>query len=109
MVYAAQAFLIFRNTARRDGVQGNIQTKFSQSAMYGTPEAIAITTRAGEPALSVTSRFINQADRDQFWADLDTFLGTGVNGPIAGSRAWTHDCPHDEAVGACVLSTERTW
>ena len=109
MVYAVQAYLGFRNAARRDGVLGNINTKFSTTAQYGNPVAEPITTRAGDPGVIVECRFVNQADQQQFWAEADAAFGTGVNGPVTGSRMWMHDCPHDQGQGACVIGTERNW
>lgn len=100
----------FRNTARRNGVAANIQTKFSTSPQFGQPEVSNITMRqTGDPGLSVVARFSVKADRDAMWADLDAQLGSGVNGPVSGSRAWIHDCPHDEGRGDCVLGSERVW
>ena len=107
MVYAIQLTLGFRNIARRDGVASNIQAKLSLP-QYGDPEVVPQVIR-GDPGLLVTMRFINEADRDAMWTELDAALGTGVNGPVTGSRAWIHDCTHDEAVGVCTPGVERFW
>lgn len=111
MVYAIQAEVYFRNTARRDAALANINAKFSSSEMWGNPRAVAITHRdTADPGIRIVGRFANQADQAAAWADLDAAFGTGVNGPVSGSRAWIHDCPHDEPEhGPCVISSERTW
>lgn len=112
MVYAIQLYLGFRNVARRDGVAGNITTKLGTSALYGTPQVDSVSglRHITDPALIVTARFLTAAERDDMWTQLDTYLGTGVNGPVAGSRAWIHDCTHDGPVaGPCVMGIERAW
>lgn len=109
MVYAIQMRLGFRNVARRDAVASNIAVKFT-APQYGQPIIEPITIReTGDPGLLIESRFINQADRDALWTDLDNTFGTGVNGPVVGSRAWQHECPHDEGAGVCTVSVERVW
>src|SRR3954469_4713539 len=108
MVYAIQLAVGFRNAARRDAVAGSIAAKLT-APQYGQPTTQNMTLRTGEPGLYVESRFVNQADRDALWTDLDTVLGTGLNGPVAGSRAWRHECPHDEGAGACAVAAERLW
>ena len=107
MVYAIQLTLGFRNAARRDGVAANIQAKLSLP-QYGDPEIVPQVIH-GDPGLLVTMRFLDQVDRDTMWADLDAALGSGVNGPVTGSRAWIHDCTHDETVGECSPGFERVW
>jgi hypothetical protein len=110
VVYAIQLYVGFRNTARRDAAITNVNTKLGATPQYGTPIAGPAQLRGTtDPALIVTARFINQADRDQMWADLDAALGTGVNGPVTGSRAWIHDCQHDENVGGCAAGATRAW
>jgi hypothetical protein len=111
VVYAIQMVLAFRNTARRDATATNITNKLGTSTLYGTPQVDSLPNlRNGtNPALIVTARFTTVAERDSVWTQLDTFLGTGINGPTAGSRAWIHDCPHDEDTGGCVLDAERVW
>jgi hypothetical protein len=108
MVYAIQMNVGFRNTARRDATATSIAAKLT-APQYGQPISRNTTLRTGEPGLYVESRFINQADRDDLWVNLDAAVGTGVNGPVTGSRAWIHDCPHDEDVGACATSLDRLW
>jgi hypothetical protein len=110
MVYAIQLMLGFRNAARRDATATNITNKFGTSSLYGTP-AVRSTTMRGtnDPALYVESRFTAAADRDAMWTQLDTFLGTGVNGPVVGSAGWMHDCNVDESGNTCLVSATRTW
>lgn len=109
MTYAIQMLVGFRNTARRDAVAANIAAKLT-APQWGQPFTENTAMRGtGDPALLVEARFTNRADRDALWADLDAALGQGVNGPVTGSRAWQHDCPHDEGTGACVTSLERLW
>lgn len=115
MVYAVQMWLGFRNTARRDGTQTNIINKCVGLPQFGALVCVPFAAPArlgldaGAPVLNVEARFTNQADRDDLWLNLDTYLGTGINGPVVGSRAWIHDCTHDEGAGGCVIGPERTW
>ena len=109
MVYAIQGDVFFRNAARRTNALNQLNTRFSASAQYGNPVAEPVTNRAGELGVHFIARFATKADRDTLWAQLDAAFGTGTNGPVVGSRAWIHDCPHDEDVGACTVGTERAW
>ena len=110
MVYAIHLYLGFRNTARRDAVASNIQAKLT-APKYGQLEVTSTTLRpGGDPALSISAFFINAPDRDTLWDEIDATFGTGVNGPVTGSRAWKHDCLHDMERGdVCVIGTERVW
>jgi hypothetical protein len=112
MVYAIQLYLGFRSTARRDTTAGNIATKFGASALYEQPQVDSVDHlwHATDPALIVTARFLTAADRDDMWTQIDTYLGTGTNGPVTGSRGWIHDCTADElGGGSCAINSERVW
>jgi len=111
MVYAAQLYVGFRNTARRDGVLGNLTTKFASVATWGETVIEPVVFRAtGDPGLMVSVRCTSKADRDQFIAEADSLLGTGTNGPVAGSRLVWHDCDHDIPNPLpCVVDGERLW
>lgn len=112
MVFALQFEIFWRNTARRDGSQANIAAQLDSRSLYESYTMTPTNRRAtGEPGLVLVARYNSAADRSTDWGALDTLLGTGVNGPVAGSRAWAHDCAIDEG-GAnvpCVISQERTW
>lgn len=108
MVYAVQLYLGFRNTARRDGSQTNIINQTAGKPMFGELVCVPGTSKAGDPSLAVIARFMNQADRDALWASLDAQLGTGINGPVTGSHAFTHDCSHD-GTGECLVALTRAW
>jgi hypothetical protein len=112
MVYAIQLYLGFRNAARRNATASNITAKFATSTLYGEPQVDSIPHlwHATDPALAVTARFVSAPERDAVWTQLDTLLGTGINGPVTGSRGWIHDCPADiPDAGGCVIDLERTW
>lgn len=110
MVFAVQAFLAFRNTARRDLISSNIQTRLAQNVPWGTTERTDSVSAAGDPAVTLTVRFQTQAEADSFWADVQAAVGTGLNGPVAGSSIWRHDCPHDQQQpGPCVVSDRVDW
>lgn len=106
MVFAVQAAVAFRNTARRDSVLQNVEVRLAQTVPWGETTTQTYTTEAGDPAFGVTVRFLTKAEQDSFWADLQAGLGTGVNGPVAGSRIWRHDCPHDEGLGSCTVGEQ---
>ena len=111
MVFAVQAFLAFRNAARRDTVSSNIQTRIGQAGTWGPVDRRDITTLAGDPAVVLTVRFNTRAEQESFMADLDAAVGTGVNGPVTGVsfRTW-HDCPHDQPnVSPCVVAGRKDW
>lgn len=111
MVFAVQAFLAFRNTARRNAVSSNIQTRLAQNVPFGQVERIDTVSTTGDPAVSLTVRFQTQAERDAFLTDVEAFVGTGVNGPATGLSFYVpHDCPHDEPhPSQCVLGARRDW
>ena len=100
MVYAVQGFFGFRNTARRDAVMGNVQTRLAQEVTWGEVSTQAIDAEPGmritNPSMMVEVRFSTDAARDSFWNDVVAFMGTGINGPVVGSYIQQHDCSHDE-------------
>lgn len=109
MVYAVQGFFGFRNTARRDAVMQNVQTRLTTEITWGevitTPIEADPGMRITNPSMFVEVRFTTDAARDSFWTDVIAFLGTGVNGPVTGSYIQQHDCPHDEGqISDCVIS-----
>lgn len=106
MVFAVQAAVAFRNTARRDSVLTNVQTRLAQMVPWGETTARTYTTQEGDPAFTVTVRFFTRAEQDSFWADIQAQLGTGVNGPVTGSKIWRHDCPHDQGQGSCAIGEQ---
>lgn len=109
MAYAIQGEVFFRNASRRNNALNQINTRFASSEQWGNPEAVAITNRAGEPGVHFVARFVNKADRDAMFSQLDQAFGTGTNGPVAGSKVWIHDCPHDVGIGACTVAETREW
>jgi hypothetical protein len=110
VVYAIQAQLGFRNTARRDLISGNIQTYISSKTTWGPVSRVDSTTMAGDPAVSLEVRFTTQVEQDQAWADIQAFVGTGINGPVTGSSIYRHDCPHDEERPTlCVVAERRDY
>lgn len=111
MVFAVQAVLAFRNAARRNTVSSNIQTRLAQNVPWGEVERVDGVNATGDPCVSFTVRFQTKAEQDAFIADLEAFVGTGINGPITGVSWYVpHDCPHDESNhGPCVLGTRRDW
>lgn len=110
MVHAVQFFGAFRNTARRDAVSQNIQTRLAQNVPAGEVTRIDSVSVTGDPCVSLTVRFNTLAEADSFWTDLQAALGTGVNGPVVGSHATRHDCGHDQLNPApCVIATRVDW
>jgi hypothetical protein len=110
VVYAIQAQLAFRNVSRRNTISGNIQTYIASKTTWGPVSRVDSTTLTGDPAVFLEVRFTTQAERDQAWADIQGFVGTGINGPVTGSAIYRHDCPHDEARPVlCVVSERRDW
>jgi hypothetical protein len=116
VVYAVQGQFAFRNAARRDAVMQNVQTRLAAEAKWGetTTQAVNPSGQGGaveitDPTLIVEVRFTTDAARDSFWNDVIAFMGGGVNGPVAGSSIWQHDCPHDGAGGPCVVSQRRDY
>lgn len=100
MVYAVQAIVGFRNSARRDTVMGNVQTRLQQNVPWGVTTVRTTQLRpSGDPAFYAEVRFNTKAEQDAFWADLIAAFGSGVNGPTTGSEWWRHDCGHDGASG----------
>lgn len=110
MVYAVQGMLAFQNAARRNTVSSTIQTRLLQNVLWGAVTQVDGTTGAGDPSVHLSVRFQTKAEADAFWTDLQAAVGTGVNGPVAGSTVWRHDCPHDGASPAsCVVSARVDW
>lgn len=107
MVFAVQAFLAFRNTARRDTISNTIQTRIAGVGTFGELERSDATSAAGDPAVALAIRFLTRAEADQFWTDVQAFVGTGVNGPVTGSYLSRHDCPHDQATRAPCAESGR--
>lgn len=106
MVFAVQASVGFRNVARRDTVMGNVQTRLAQNVPWGETVLKPYTSMTGDASLSITVRFFTKAEQDSFWADVQAAFGSGLNGPVSGSRMWRHDCPHDEGGGSCEVGEE---
>jgi hypothetical protein len=110
VVYCIQAQLGFRNAARRDLISGNIQTYIASKTTWGEVGRSDFTTEAGDPSVSLEVRFTTQAEQDAAWADIQGFVGTGINGPVTGSFIQRHDCPHDEAQPTlCVVAERRDY
>ena len=102
MVYAVQALVGFRNTARRDAVKANVQTRLAQNVPWGEVTITNTIVRPSRnPAFYAEVRFNTKAEQQAFWSDLNSFLGSGVNGPTTGSEWWGHDCRDDGTGGAC--------
>lgn len=107
MVYAVQGTFGFRNTARRNAVMSNTQTRIAQEVTWGEVVATAVNPgwRVADPSMVIEVRFATDTARDGFWTDVLEFMGTGVNGPTTGSHIEQHDCPHDQSdPGLCVIS-----
>jgi len=108
VVYAIELAVTFRNANRRDAAQSLVETRLGQLSRWGITEV----TVSGKDvnSLYLVARFANEADRDAFYAELDTRLGGGVNGPITGSVARWHNCSHDsDPPVPCVVGGERGW
>ena len=111
MVYAIQAYVAFRSAARRDNAINWCQTRIPTENLWGPAVAQATdTTEMGSSyGMSLLLRFTTAAARDTFWNDMIATFGGGANGPVTGSRASYHDCPHDEASPGPCVETERVW
>jgi hypothetical protein len=110
VVFCIQAQLAFRNASRRNTISGNIQTYIASKTTWGPVGRIDGTTMAGDPSVSLEVRFTTQAEQDAAWADIQGFVGTGINGPVTGSFIQRHDCPHDEERPTpCVVSERRDY
>lgn len=107
MVYAVQAMVGFRNTARRDAVMGNVQTRLAQDVPWGEVTLAPGPLPTGDPAFYAEVRFNTKAEQQAFWTDLQAAFGSGVNGPVVGSSAWTHDCEHDQVGPGPCITAER--
>lgn len=109
MIYAIQARVFFRNATRRDNAILQLNTRYQSQQQYGQPVTNEIThPTTGDPGLESEARFRIKADRDALWADLDAAWGTGIQGPVADSEAWIHDCLHDEYL-PCPEGPRRVW
>lgn len=110
MVYVVQAGLAFRNAARRDAISSNIQARLAQTVPFGEVDRVDWADMGGNPATILSVAFRTLAEADSFWADVVVFVGSGINGPVAGSSMWRHDCPRDEAQTAgCVVADVQAW
>jgi hypothetical protein len=110
VVFCIQAQLAFRNAARRNTISGNIQTYIASKTTWGPVYRTDSTTEAGDPAVDLEVRFTTQAEQDAAWADIQGFVGTGINGPVTGSFIQRHDCPHDEERPTlCVVAERRDY
>ena len=106
MVYCVQLQLQFRNQARRDTVQSNLTARLDQLLVWGEP----LIRSYEDVGLGVEVRCVNQADADDLWVNLSDYVGTGINGPVAGSEATRHSCRHDEDGSIrCQLADSRVW
>lgn len=89
---------------------GNIQTRVQAAVTWGEVSVTALPTDAyPDPALMVEVRFANQADADSFYNQADSFMGTGINGPVTGSTLTQHNCSHDQPGQPCTNLRERAW
>jgi hypothetical protein len=53
---------------------------------------------------------MTRAEQESFWNDALAAVGSGVNGPVTGSKIYRHDCPHDEAQPEpCVVAETVNW
>ena len=110
MVYCIQAQLAFRNAARRDAVSQTIQTRIAQSTTWGPVYRTNSVNMAGQASVTLEVRFATKAEQNSAWADIQNYVGTGVNGPLTGSELTRHDCPHDEEHPyPCVIAERRDW
>jgi hypothetical protein len=67
--------------------------------MYGVDQLEGRANKIGPNGIYVILRFVSQADRDAFVAQLLS-IAVGQLAPVAGSWYRLHDCLHDEA-GNC--------
>jgi hypothetical protein len=110
VVYCVQAELAFQNASRRNQVSSNIQTRLAQTTPWGAVTRQDYTNESGAPAVVLEVRFNTRAEQESFWNDAIAAAGTGVNGPVTGSRIYRHDCPHDQAQPApCVVGETVSW
>jgi hypothetical protein len=110
-VYAVQAELYFRNTARRNTIASNIQTRLAQNVPWGQTNIINTTDELGaDVGVYVEVRFNTLAEADSFWTDAIAEVGTGINGPVTGSKIYRHNCTHDSSSPSqCVVGQQQTW
>jgi hypothetical protein len=108
VVYCVQAALAFQNASRRNQISSNIQTRLAQTTPWGVVTRQDYTADNGSPAVLLEVRFTTRAEQESFWNDAIAAVGSGVNGPVTGSRIWRHDCPHDEAQPAPCTVVEET-
>lgn len=100
----------FRNTARRDATINNVTTSLAAYELFEPPLVQTTTLRGNpNPAMSVSAVFVNRADRDALWTDVIAFMGTGTNGPTAGSLGYIWDSTKDEGTNFDVVTEERRW
>lgn len=110
MVYGLHLAVSFRNTARRDATINNVTTGLASYQLFEEPLVQVTSLRANpNPAMSTSAMFINRADRDALWTSVIAFMGSGTNGPTAGSIGYIWDSTKDEGTNFDVVTDERSW
>lgn len=99
------AVLGFRNAARRDTVSAAVRARLAADVPWGVAtvdvvDRVVTADGAVTDAMVVEVRFRTPGEADAFVTDVLAQLGSGVNGPVAGSVLSRHDCRHDEGA-AC--------
>jgi hypothetical protein len=110
MVFCIQAQLAFQNESRRNQISQNIESYIATKTTWGEVGRTDLMTAAGDPAVNLEVRFTTEVEQDAAWADIQAFVGTGINGPVGGSFIQRHDCSHDEAKPTlCVVAERRDY
>jgi hypothetical protein len=107
MDFPVYADVAFNNTSRRDSVVGNVQTRLeADPTVTSFMVSTGFSHPAHDPSMFVVARFTNAADQLALYTDAQAAFGTGVNGPVSGSKIWMHVCRHDEDIGSCTVSDQ---
>lgn len=114
MVFAVVAAMAFQNVSRRDNAHNFVVTRLAGLQMW---QEVVIEDRAkldphavtAQPTLYCEFRFVAQADRDAFYADLVSQM-SGAQGPVAGSWIEQHTCYHDQGEHQpCVITGRQNY
>ncbi len=101
MVYCVQAYLIFATAATRDSRVTQATTTVGSKNRWDVTR-IEKTEDPDPNSAYVEARFTSKNDQQTIKTQLGSMLGLQ-----SGSWIQLHDCPHDEARGACVVESRQ--
>jgi hypothetical protein len=109
VVYCIQAVVGFSTAVKRDNALSLIDAQRAGKVMWGVQSSQAIGSgfRADGFWLSCQLRYEGEADADDLFSQLVTFLGK--NSPLTGSTVTLHDCTHDEGTNTCTVVNQQAF